>query len=278
MTYSKLDQPEALSHIFHPVREARNTPPLNATDVDIEVEAGINISCRFYAAALDAPNIFFFHGNAESVSYYDEIAQVYTSHGLNLFMTSYRGYGWSDGEPTVTNMFADAVLLYDKASLWLKENGYTAPIIVMGRSLGSAPAIEVAKERDAVIKALIIESGFANTLPLAINLGIDVEASGLTEEDCFRNCQKIVDVKRPTMIFHGSRDTLIPAAEAENLQSFCGARGKQFHVIPGAEHNTMIEVGGKLYFETIRTFTDTLLGINNWRRLRKEFKKRAEVK
>ena len=272
MTYEKLDQPEALAYIFHPQQSAKSALPLNATDVDIEVEENVTLGCRFYGSALDAPTILFFHGNGETVSDYDEIASHYNAHGLNLFMTTYRGYGWSSGTPTVSAMFTDAekILLYAKA--WLKEHNYTAPLFVMGRSLGSASVIDLTKNHEDDIKAMIIESGFGDTLPLARSIGIDVEASGLTEDDCFNNCKKMSDVTRPTMIIHGSRDSLIPASEAEKLQSFCGARSKQFQIIPGAEHNTMIETAGDLYFQTIKSYIDTLTGATNWRDKRRKFK------
>lgn len=270
MTYSKLDQPEALANIFFPIKTERNQAPINAIDIDVEVEDNVTLGCRFYGASLDAPNVIYFHGNGESVEAYDEIASRFTAIGINIFMTTYRGYGWSGGIPTVTSMYADAAVLFDYARQWFKDNSYSAPIFIMGRSLGSAPAIEIAKDKDDLIKALIIESGFADTLPLAESLGLDTE--GLTEEDCFNNRAKIGEVKRSTMILHGSCDTLIPAAQAENLQSFCGARGKQFHLIPGADHNTMIETGGDLYFETIKKFMDTLMGVTDWRRQRRNFK------
>ncbi|MGL1932441.1 MAG: lysophospholipase [Desulfotalea sp.] len=272
MTYSKLDQPEALVNIFFPTKTAKNIAPINAVDIDIEVEDGIRIGCRFYGASLDAPNIIFYHGNGELVSDYDEIAARYTAIGINVFMTTYRGYGWSDGSPTVTNMYADATTIFDYALTWLKENSYSAPIFLMGRSLGSAPAIALAVEKDAVIKGLIIESGFADTLPLAKSLGLNTE--NLTEEDCFNNLEKIAKVKRATIILHGSLDTLIPAAQAENLQSFCGARSKQFQIIPGAEHNTMIDTAGDLYFETIKKFMDTLMGVTDWRKKRRAHKEK----
>jgi hypothetical protein len=62
---------------------------------------------------------------------------------------------------------------------------------------------------------------------------------------------------------------MIPASEAEKLQSHSGARTKEFVVIPGAEHNTMILTGGTLYFQTIKQFIDKLTGVTNWRKRRK---------
>ena len=74
------------------------------------------------------------------------------------------------------------------------------------------------------------------------------------------------------MILHGACDQLIPASEAEKLQADSGARNKQFLLIPGADHNTMISTAGKLYFQTIRQFIDTITGRSSWRNRRKQKK------
>lgn len=264
MTYSKLDQPEVLSYIFQPQAIERNVGPVNSTDIDVEVAEDVTLGCRFYGAHLEGATILYFHGNGEVVSDYDEISQHFIAQGFNFFMTTYRGYGWSTGTPTVTAMYEDAETLYVKAKAWLRENNYSGPIVVMGRSLGSAPAIDLMNEHQDELKALIIESGFANTIPLFKSLGMDVDALELTEADGFFNRKKIEEVTKPTMILHGSKDSLIPIGQAEHLQAFCGARNKVFQMIPGAEHNTMIATAGDKYFETIKTWFDKLMGVTNW--------------
>ena len=142
----------------------------------------------------------------------------------------------------------------------------------MGRSLGSAPAIDLATRHEDAIKGLILESAIAETLPLARILGIDPEKIGISEEDGFNNLKKIESITKATFILHGARDELIPAVDAEKLQSHSGAKSKEFIIIPGAEHNTMIATGGKLYFQTIKQFIDKVTGVTNWRKRRKTTK------
>ncbi len=237
--------------------------------MDIEVEPGIIIGCRFFIQDLKAPNIIYFHGNGELAADYDEIGPMYNSAGMNLLVTDYRGYGWSDGTPSVTNMLADAEVLFKEIQNWLSYNKYAGKLFLMGRSLGSVAAIDLATRHKDDIKGLLLESGIANTIPLAKSLGIRVDEMGLTEEHGFNNLQKIEKVTIPTFILHGARDELIPADQAENLQSHCGAKAKEFIVIPGAEHNTMISTGGMLYFQTIKQFIDKVSGVINWRKRRK---------
>jgi len=262
--YHKLDRPEVLTHIFYPRHHDRTPLPRNSCDFDCTVEENIVLGCRFYAAAEDAPTILYFHGNAETVDDYDLIAAKYNEFGMNLMMTTYRGYGWSTGSPTVSSMLRDTDIVLEKALLWLEEKGFEGSVCVMGRSLGSASAIDLTRRHQSIIKTLIIESGFADTMPLTQTLGIETEGTDITEEDCFRNCEKIAEIKIPTLILHGSADTMIPARLAEKLQACSGARSKQFMLIPGAAHNTMITTGGNTYFTTIKGFIDKACGVTNW--------------
>ena len=262
--YSKLDRAEVLSHIFFPRHYSRTAPPPNSYDFDCPVEENVVLGCRLYAADESAPTIIYFHGNAETVGDYDDIAAGYTRLGINLMMTTYRGYGWSTGSPTVTSMLGDTGIVFEKTLQFLEERGFNGPISAMGRSLGSAAAIDLAFHHQQALKTLIIESGFGDTLPLTETLGIATEGTDITESDCFKNCEKIEEITIPTLILHGAVDTMIPPKLAEKLQSRSGARSKQFLLIPGAGHSTTISVGGSIYFSTIKGFIDKACGITKW--------------
>jgi alpha-beta hydrolase superfamily lysophospholipase len=271
--YSKLDKPEVLSRIFYPRQEERTPLAEYSCDFDCTVEENIVLGCRFHGASQEAPTLLFFHGNAETVSDYDTIAAKYVQHGMNLLVTTYRGYGWSTGSPTVSAMLLDTDIIFQKAVNWLEEKGYTGSIFAMGRSLGSASAIDLTERHQGSIKGLIIESGFADTMPLCKTLGIELENNGVTEKEGFGNCEKIAEIKIPTFILHGSSDTMIPVALAEKLQACCAARSKQFMVIPGADHNTMIATGGDKYFEVIKGFVDKTCGVTHWKYKRNKYKR-----
>ena len=80
------------------------------------------------------------------------------------------------------------------------------------------------------------------------------------------NIQKIEQFSKPTLIIHARNDQIIPIASAELLQVHCAARSKEFHMIPGADHNTIMIDAGKTYFELIKRFTDKIQGIRPKRR------------
>lgn len=256
LTYDKLDQPALLRVLFHPRREWTPPPP-GAVDQEIAVAPGVTVTARaFLAAPLDQPAILFFHGNGEVVSDYDEIGCCFNEVGLHFIAVEYRGYGKSGGTPTVTAMVGDAHPILAAVREQLKAAGHTGHLVVMGRSLGSVPALELAAAAAPPIDGLIVESGIGHTIPFLLGLGVEVAAYGISSEaDGFKNVQKIALFRKPTYILHAQHDDIIPLASAEKLQVECGAHSKEFQMVPGADHNTIIACAGKLYFQAIRQFT-----------------------
>lgn len=272
-TPSKLDRPEILAAIFHPRQEVKTKLPASCSEFDVLIpEENVTLGCRFFLNSPDSASIVYFHGNGETVGDYDEIAPLYLEAGLNILVAGYRGYGWSTGEPSVTGLYRDSAIVLDTFINYCEAHGFCDDIFVMGRSLGSAASIDIAYWTPEKIKGIIIDSGFANSLPLALRLGYDVASAGIKEEDCFNNLNKIQEITTPTLILHGAEDQLIPLHEAVKLQAESGAKTKQLFVVPGADHNSLISNGGSLYFETIKVFTDTVTDRNTWRQRRKNFK------
>jgi alpha-beta hydrolase superfamily lysophospholipase len=267
LNYSKLDQPGVVQTIFYPRQELYPTPqPENTMDIDIPVADGIQVHARFHLGAKEDPNILFFHGNGEIVSDYDEIGAYYNKFGMNFLAADYRGYGRSSGSPSATVMMEDAHVILKTVKECLQTAEHTGPLLVMGRSLGSAAAIELASSHGDDFAGLIIESGFATTLPLLIRLGVDVSGLGITEEDGFRNIRKISTVTKPILIIHGQHDEIIPVNEAGILQAQSTARTKELQIVPGASHNTIISQTGEMYFSVIKQFINKISGIKATRR------------
>lgn len=258
--YEKLDEPDVLRVLFHPRKETNPLSPAGAIDHDIKVAEDIRVGARFHLADSSAPNILFFHGNGEIVGDYDSIGPLYNEFGLSFLAVDYRGYGRSNGKPTVTSMMRDAHTVFKEIRNWLRGENRSGALLVMGRSLGSACALELAAAYQDDIAGLIIESGFSTTLPLLRNLGIETLLLGITEEHGFGNVQKIERFSKPTLILHAQYDQLIHPADAEILQAQCGARSKEFQIVPGADHNTIMARAGRLYFEVIKRFADKTSG------------------
>jgi len=257
-SFSAFDRPEINSLIFYPRPDTGSSAPAGAEDHLFPVEPDIRIGARFYLSDPNGPYLLFFHGNGEIASDYDDAGFFYQQLGLNLLAMDFRGYGKSQGTPSVGTILTDALTLFDLVYNLVREKGRSGPFLVMGRSLGSAPAIDIVSKRMEKIDGLIIESGFAYSLPLLELVGIPVERLGLHEEDGFRNYQKISQITKPTFIIHAQFDEIIPLNESDVLLKNSGADRKERMVIPGAGHNDIQFICGQVYFEIIARFANSL--------------------
>ena len=250
--FSILDRPEILQLIFYPRRDTRGGPP-NSTDYSVPVEGGISVGCRFYVHSHSAPSILLFHGNGEIVNDYDSIAPIYNQQGMNLFVADYRGYGSSEGTPTFSSMVSDAHSVF-KAFLNISSNNrHSDSIFVMGRSLGSICAVELAFSYQEQIKGLIIESGFASILRLLKRFGFTDEFVGITDIT-FPNTAKMRSINLPTLILHGECDSIIPITEARDLFANAASESKRLVIIKDADHNDIMLVGMEEYFKATKEF------------------------
>jgi hypothetical protein len=266
MIHPILDRPEALRVLFYPRREDGFTPcPPGVYAVAVEVEQAIAVGGRLYPAesgriealypaGTHAPAILYFHGNGEIAADYDDIAPLYTRLGITLLVADYRGYGTSAGRPTAGHLLSDALTLFDRVGPILAEHGLAPErLYVMGRSLGSAAAIEVALRRQEALAGLIVESGFADTFALLARMGLRVQGTD-ESHDGFANAVKIGHIRTPTLIIHGEDDVLIPAGDGRELHRSSASKDRRLVLIPGAGHNDLMWVGRQAYFDAIRTF------------------------
>ena len=251
-----MDRPEILYRLFFPRSEdPMERLPRNGATHLIEVDAGISIGCRFYHAWKEAPAVLYFHGNGEIASDYDYVAPLYQQRGLNLFVADYRGYGLSGGSPTCSAIIRDAHPLFEGFRTILKEAGYTGSLFVMGRSLGSAPAIEVARYHQEHLKGLIVESGFASQQRQLARLGVTHLFSDFEDMVGFGNDLKIRQVRIPTLIIHGEEDEIIPVEEGRALYALSGAEVKKALFVPDAGHNDLFEIAWQQYMQSMVEFT-----------------------
>jgi len=263
--YSVLDRPEVIMFLFHPrpgppgstfQAAAPENPMVLPKDILIPVKDDVAIGARFHMAEKSGASILFFHGNGEIVADYDELGPIYNQMGANFLAVDYRGYGRSTGKPTVTAMMRDCHVIFEFVQNWLRQNNYPGPVILMGRSLGSASVLELAAACGDSIDGLIVESGFAFAAPLLQLLGIDLEAIGFKEEKGFRNIAKIRKFDKPTLIIHAEFDHIIPFSDGEALYNACPSAEKALLKIPGANHNDIFMRGLTEYLAAVKNIVE----------------------
>ena len=256
--YSLVDQPPVLMFIFYP-RKDFTLCPENAFDLLAPVESHVSVHCRFYLGNDQWPWILFFHGNGEVVSDYDEIAPFYHQRRLNLIVADYRGYGRSDGVPTLTDLVQDGHAIFREVKKELSKRDLRGDLWIMGRSLGSISAIELAYRYQDGMKGLVIESGFASVVRIMNHLGIPVYGTHLEkiDQDCLEMIEKIL---LPSLVIHGEMDSLVPVKEAKDLFKHLGTDKKELLIIPSATHNDIMLVGFRKYFDALQRFVERVEG------------------
>jgi len=246
--YSLLDRGGLSAQIFFP-RPDHSPTPRGATDHEVDVGDGVTIAARRYEADRDAPTIVYFHGNGEVVGDHDGLSSLYHSIGVNLFVFEFRGYGRSTGRPTIEHLVGDGRTCGTRALEVLDADGFTGHRLVMGRSLGANPALEVAANVPGY-KGLILESG-------AGNVGRWVTRFGLTptdETDAFVAAHeaKLGRITIPALLIHGLADDLVPVDNAVATASMLTAsEDVRTEFIEGAGHNDLLYVDAARYMTAI---------------------------
>jgi uncharacterized protein len=186
--------------------------------------------------------LLVFHGNGyvldQSVS-----LEMIPLHSLaaNLLLMDYRGYGTSSAvTPNEKRVNEDA-----RAAFNYLTNVRRVPsqdIIFVGRSIGTGPAMEMAKEHPDA-GGLILISPFTSTVDIAKTIWyLRIFPLALLSHNRFDNLSEIGAVHIPVFIAVGSEDRLTPPAMAQAL--FQNANEpKRLYVSPGADHNNILEVG-----------------------------------
>ena len=152
-------------------------------------------------------------------------------HHVAVLLFDYRGYGRSEGTPDEQGILRDA----RAARCWLAERTEVAEsdIVLMGRSLGGAVAVDLAAEDGA--RGLVLASTFSSLPDVAAHhVPWLLPRWNMTQR--FNSAEKIARYKGPLLQAHGDADRLVPIQSARKLYEAAN-EPKQFLVIPGADHN-----------------------------------------
>lgn len=108
------------------------------------------------------PVVLLVHGRSANISSHRSIMQHLVADGMGVLMFDYRGYGASPGRPSERNISQDTLTAYH----WWRAQGVEAKrIVVVGQSLGNAPATALAARQH--VGGLLLVSPFTR-LPDAL--------------------------------------------------------------------------------------------------------------
>lgn len=239
--------------VYHPDpwqdKDWRTVSGLPLEDVWFQAADGAKLFGWYVEAAADRPVILWCHGNAGNViNRLDNLRYLYKMR-LSVFLFDYRGYGKSQGIwPSEQGLYRDAIGAYD----YLTRVRMIRPerIVIFGRSLGAAVAVELAVQKPAA--GLILESPFPSIEAVARFYYGGLPVHWLIGAE-FRLIDRLPQLSLPKLIIHGDQDDIIPIEMGR--QVFEAARPpKSFFLVPGADHNNTYHVGGAAYFQRVAEF------------------------
>jgi fermentation-respiration switch protein FrsA (DUF1100 family) len=203
-----------------------HAPPAGLRLVHTQTDDGLQLVAFYRAAQPGKPTILFFHGNGDNLDGALYATRGPVAEGNGLMLVEYRGYGGNPGSPDEAGLYRDG----DAAIRWLAKEGVASrDIVVVGNSVGSGPATEMAARHD--VAALILISGFSS-LPAVVQSQLPVPQ--WLVRDRFDNEAKLARVTAPIYLMHGDADTLV---RPDNLARLRRARpDATVRLVAGAGH------------------------------------------
>lgn len=207
---------------------------------------GVKLAARHWPNPAAKHTVLWFYGNGEDIGSLELSVAEWLKRGFAVMAVDYRGYGRSGGEPSEAATYMDAAVALD----WLKQEKKlpASQIVLLGYSLGSGPAVELAT-REKVGGLILIA-------PLVSAYRV-MTVVPLLPGDKFVNLAKIGRIKCPALFLHGREDRTVPFWHGEKL--FAAApEPKRRLWVDAAGHGDLEEVAGEAYWQAIKEFADSL--------------------
>ena len=219
------------------------------TDLTLTTTDGIDLKAWYQPSPHSDITILFLHGNGGHRGYRREFCQLLRAQGAGVLALDYRGYGGSEGTPSEEGLYLDA----EAAFRWIEEN-ISGPIILMGESLGSGVAIEIARRHQ--VDGLIIHAGYSSITEVAQS-HFPLIPIGVLLRDHYDSLSKIEELHCPKLFFHGKNDRIIPLRLGERL-FLAAPEPKKWIAIENAAHNDLWLTDLAKYFAEVRIFVDAV--------------------
>jgi pimeloyl-ACP methyl ester carboxylesterase len=228
-------------------------PPEDATVLECTAHDGVNVHALEFAGG-GRRTIVYFHGNGEVVGDDVWIARELVRHGFDAVLVEYRGYGASKGgRPSERGLYADAEAVLDR----LRSRGVDADKVVLwGMSLGTGVAAEMAARGRG--SALVLVAPYTSILDMATHYVPFLPARWLMD-DPFETLAKAPLIHVPTLVFHGTRDEVVPFSMGERVAG--AIAGAKLIAIEGGHHTDLFLGLRWKNFGVARSFIDERLGL-----------------
>ena len=240
--------------IYFPTRELSATPEdagLEFVDATFEADDGVKLHGWWVPGRTDEVTLLWFHGNAGNLG--DRVGLLELLHnelGIGIFAIDYRGYGWSEGKPSETGLYADAQAALEAAQNY--SGSGLQEIVIFGQSLGAAVAVELASNQP--VRGVVLEAAFTSIRDMARHHYSFLPVGPLLRTS-FDSESRIATIDTPLLMIHGQDDDIVPLDMGRKL--FAAAlEPKEFSKVEDAGHNDVYLRGE--FTATLKSFLDSL--------------------
>ena len=240
------------TNVYIPSRNLEAKPSdmgLSYEDVVLTTEDMVSLHAWWVPSDKPVATLLFCHGNAGNISHRLESIRIFHELDLNVLIFDYRGYGRSTGRPSEEGTYRDARAAYAHA----RSIGH--PVVIFGRSLGGAIAIDLASRVDDAA-ALIVESSFTSTVAVGKDIYPFLPVTWIVTI-LYDSISKIPAVRCPVLVIHSPDDDIIPYHHGRELFE-AAPETKHFLEISG-DHNGGFFDSGSVYTDGIRRFLADVL-------------------
>src|SRR5262249_24453256 len=149
--------------------------------------------------------------------------------GSSVLIYDYRGFGRSEGVPTVEGVCDDAMSAYN--FLTKNEGLHSDEIVIYGESLGVGVSTYLASLRPCA--GLILQSGFVSLYRIAraVMPLVAIYPEALFPDQGLNSLALLKGKHPPLLIIHGAHDGVVPFRHAEDLYA-AASEPKKFLPLP----------------------------------------------
>jgi abhydrolase domain-containing protein 17 len=201
--------------------------------IQVAVNDQEKLAALYFPNAQATYTMLFIHGNAEDLGDIRAVLEQLRDWGFGVFAFDYRGYGLSDGQPSEKNAYQDTAAAYQYLTQQLQVPA--SRIIVYGRSLGGASAVELATQK--TFSGLILDCTFTSVFRVVLPFPI-------LPFEKFNNLKKMPRVHCPVLVMHGQADQIVPFSHSPQLYA-AAAEPKLSLWVPEAGHDLMTAAGDR---------------------------------
>jgi uncharacterized protein len=258
-------------NVFYPQKVSKLSDSLSLEDVYFMTADSIKLNGWFIKRHNPKGTILYFGGNNGSLLWnrytFDAINDAFSSLDMNLFIIDYRGYGRSDGSPTLQGIYEDGRAAYKY--LCARPDVDSSRIIVYGHSLGSLVAVKTGCSQPAA--GIILEGAISNAVEMKdlilklsvpwymrwlVNLNVD--STVLLSID---NIKQVQHLEKPLLVVVGGNDIITPPEMGRRVYTAAASSNKRFEIIPMGDHDDLyFSNDGRrdLYIKVVSSFIDTI--------------------